>query len=279
MTASLEMARRLLALGLSVIPVPRPRPGVQPGTPGDGKVPSIPWRVYQTRLPTDRELVAWFSTADQNIAVITGAISGVVVVDADERAAVRWVVRHLPYTPMQVRTARGYHLFYRCPEVPVPNRARVETRDGQLKLDVRGDGGYVIAPGSLHASGAVYHCAGDWTAPRARMPTFWPGWLARPQRPVPITKNLSRTRPTGTVVERARKYLAAIPRPDIGAGSDAAVLSAACRLVRGFEISAGDAESLLWEWCGGRPGWTCEWVAQKVAHALRYGTEPLGALC
>src|SRR5262245_17539199 len=43
-TPQLDAARRLLALGLSVIPVPRPRPGVPPGEVGDGKVPAIVWR-------------------------------------------------------------------------------------------------------------------------------------------------------------------------------------------------------------------------------------------
>ena len=61
-------------------------------------------------------------------------------------------------------------------------------------------------------------------------------------------------------------------------GSDADTLYAACRLVRGFALSLVDAEDLLWEWAGGRPGWTREWVAQKVAHAERYGTEAIGSL-
>jgi hypothetical protein len=72
--------------------------------------------------------------------------------------------------------------------------------------------------------------------------------------------------------------LAAIPRPEIGQGSDVATLQAACRLVRGFKLDPMDAESLLWNWTGGRPGWTRDWVARKVAHAVRYGTEPIGAL-
>jgi len=79
-------------------------------------------------------------------------------------------------------------------------------------------------------------------------------------------------------VDRARRYLHAIPPPEIGAGSDQAVLSAACRLVRGFALSEGDAIALVWDWCGGRPGWTYDWVARKVRNAAAYGTEPIGAL-
>jgi hypothetical protein len=265
----LEVARWLLALGLSVIPVPRPDGG------HDGKVPAIAWREYQTRHPNDREIRAWSAT-EQNVAIVTGAISGVVAIDADTPDACRWVTRNLPYTPWQTKTPRGFHLFYRHPGRPVPNRARIDTRDGRFALDVRGDGGFVIAPGSLHASGTTYQAAGDWTVPRERLPVFWEGWLAPPERRAARTVQL--TRPTGDVTNRARRYLASIPRPEIGQASDAATLYAACRLVRGFGLSAGEAEALLWDWAGNRAGWTHEWVQRKVAHAERYGTEPIGAL-
>ena len=47
-------------------------------------------------------------------------------------------------------------------------------------------------------------------------------------------------------VARARRYLAAIPAPQIGQGSDAATLYAACRLVRGFKLTEADTTTLLW---------------------------------
>ena len=274
MTTPFAVAHALWTRGLSVIPVPPPRPGAPTGTPGDGKVPTIAWREFQDRLPTEQELGAWFGTEPTNLAIVTGAVSNVVVIDADSIEALQWATKHLPYTPWQTQTARGFHLFYRHPGVEVRNRARIETRDGRVAIDVRGDGGYVIAPGSVHANGAPYAFAGDWT--RDDVPRFWPGWLQRPTRP-------SQTRPpgpppTGDVVERARRYLAAIPPPTIGAGSDAQTLYAACRLARGFDLSAADAEDLLWAWAGGRPGWTRNWIAEKVTHALRYGSEPMGAL-
>jgi Bifunctional DNA primase/polymerase, N-terminal len=268
---TLTIARRLLVMGLSVIPVPR-----ADGRSFDGKIPAIAWRVFQGRLPTDDELILWIgSGAAMNLAIVTGAVSGVVVIDLDSPEALRYFTRRFPYTPWQTKTSKGWHLFYRHPGVLVRNRARIETGAGKLGIDVRGDGGFVIAPGSVHASGATYEFAGDWSQPREALPRFWPGWLARPARPAaPPTA----TRPTGNVVTRARAYLAAIPPPEIGCGSDGATLYAACRLVRGFGLSSGDAESLLWEWAGSRPGWTREWMAQKVVHAERYGTESIGAL-
>jgi hypothetical protein len=204
--ALLQIALRLLALGLSVIPVPRPRQGVAQGLPGDGKVPALAWREYQMRLPAEGEVREWFGAEPMNLAVITGAISGIVVIDADDREAVRWVGRRLPYTPWQTQTARGFHLWYRSPDVRVPNRARLETPEGRLAIDVRGDGGYVIAPGSIHASGAEYLEAGDWSAPRERVPVFWPGWLQRPQRSATHTPT---PRFIGEPLTRARAYLAA----------------------------------------------------------------------
>jgi hypothetical protein len=267
----LEWARRHSARGLSVIPVPRADGGRY-----DGKVPALPWREYQTRLPTEAEITEWFSGPAKNLATITGDVSGVVVIDADAPDALQWCTRRLPYTPWQTQTARGFHLWYAHPGVRVTNRARIETGDGRLAIDVRGDGGYVIAPGSLHASGAEYSEAGDWSVPRQQLPRFWPGWLQRPTRPSPLRPTTPR--PTGDVIERARRYLAAIPRPEIGHGSDADTLYAACRLTRGFGLATADAETLLWEWAGGRPGWTREWIAEKVEHAERYGTEPIGAM-
>lgn len=275
--AMLERALALHARGFSVIPVPYPRPGVPKNTPGDGKTPIVKWGEFQWRHPTVEELRAWFDGARVNLAIMTGGISNLVVVDADSREGLRWCARHLKYTPWQVRTARGFHLYYRHPGVTVRNRATLDTGAGKIAVDVRGDGGYVIGPGSVHASGHVYEWAGDWT--REDVPRFWPGWLQRaelPTRPLPVYS--SRWRPSGDAADRARRYLAKVPKPEIGQGSDAATLYAACRLVRGFNLSEADAESLLWEWAGNRPGWTREWVAQKVQHALRYGTEPIGGL-
>jgi hypothetical protein len=272
----LAMARWFVGLGFPVFPVPRPRPGAVKHQPGDGKVPDQPWGEWQTHSPNDDDLVAMFGGDLMNIAIVTGRVSGVVVVDADSALALRWCTAHLPYTPWQTCTAGGHHLFYGCAETRVANRTRIETAAGRLAIDVRGDGGYVIAPGSRHLSGATYRFAGDWSAPRTEVPQFRPEWLVPPTRPAPPAPRTFRS--TRAALDRARAYLAVVPRPEIGSGSDAATLSAACRLVRGFDLPPSDAEALLWEWCGGREGWTRAWVARKVAHALRYGTEPVGGL-
>jgi hypothetical protein len=271
MSTSLDVALDLWHRGLSVIPVPRPRPGIAPGSPGDGKVPAIAWKEFQTRRPTEDELRDWFAT-DQNVAIITGRVSNVVVVDADSADALAWIRAHLTRTPWQTKTSRGFHLFYRYPGVPVRNRARLLTGDGRLALDVRGDGGFVIGPGSVHAKGHVYAMAGDWSVPSSALPAFWVGLLERPrqhpQRP-------PSPRPTGDVVERARRYLAAVPTPIVGQGSDAATFSAAARLVRGFDLQPETAVCLLQEWAPSFDRW---WIERKVECAVKYADEPVGGL-
>ena len=263
--SSLDFALALARLGLSVIPVPRPRPGAAKGSPGDGKVPSIAWKRYQTARPTEAELRAWFAT-EQNLAVVTGAVSGVVVVDADSPEAVSWVKRNMLRTPWRVRTARGLHLYYRHPGVAVGNKARIRTKGGAARSRrarrwrLRHRAG--LRPREwrrLHRRGQLVRAVREA-----------PGILGRTPRATPegAAQDSPRPRPEGDVVERARRYLAAIPVPVIGEGSDAATLSAACRLVRGFALTEAEAGSLLWEWAGGRPGWTREWVERKVANAL-----------
>lgn len=265
-----DEALALWRRGLSIIPVPRPN------AHHDGKVPAIAWKPYQTTRATEAQVRQWFEI-DRNVAIVTGAISGVVVVDADSPEAVAWADEHLDPTPWVVLTAKGHHRYYRKhPFGTVRNKARIRTRDGRIALDVRGDHGYVIGPGSLHASGHVYTAIGEWSVPREDLPVFCESWITASSRTDEETPRPTHRIRSGDVVDRARRYLHAIPKPEIGHGSDAEVLRAACRLTRGFALDPATATALLDEWAGGRPGWSQTWVARKVENALRYGTEPIG---
>lgn len=212
----------------------------------------------------------WFDRGLVNYAVVTGHISGVVVVDVDDASAFPWVRWNLPSTPWRVKTRRGFHLYYRPPEgAKVGNRAKI----AGMKLDVRGDGGYVIGAGSRHASGFVYEFAGDWRIPKRQIPRLDPGVFALPKvAPAPRPRI---TRPLSNLEERGRRYLAKIPRPVVGHGSDQATFIAACRLVRGLGISPDVTVELLHEWA---PDFTAPWLRRKVESALRFGSEVMGSL-
>jgi hypothetical protein len=81
----------------------------------------------------------------------TGGFSGLVVVDRDGNSpeALR-IWNDLPAT-VEVKTSRGRHRYYR-----IPKGQRVRSRKLAPDLDLKADGGYVVAAGSVHPSGARY---------------------------------------------------------------------------------------------------------------------------
>jgi len=106
-----------------------------------------------------RQIEAWWQQwPNANIGIATGVLSRLVVIDIDGAsglATLRDLVKKygtLPRTAI-VKTARGWHLYFAMPSRGAP--ITCSSGDG---LDVRGDGGYVVAPPSRHASGHVY----DW---------------------------------------------------------------------------------------------------------------------
>lgn len=95
----------------------------------------------------------WEHWPAANIGIATGPESGLCVVDIDGHdVELPDVIRDLPRTPI-AHTARGRHIYLRYPgDAKVKNRTKIQG----LPIDVRGDGGYVVAPPSVHASGTRY---------------------------------------------------------------------------------------------------------------------------
>lgn len=127
-----------------------------------------PWSRYQTERCSEAELASW-SNGDHNVAIATGRVSGVIVLDIDSEAGeLEAEQRGLPLTPT-VATAKGRHLYFKWPGFQVRNFA------GKLPgLDLRGDGGYVLGAGSLHPSGAHY----EWLLTPDQVPfADAPEWL------------------------------------------------------------------------------------------------------
>jgi len=122
----------------------------------------------------------WRSLPSANVAIRTGAESGVVALDVDGQAgrlALRGLVAsHAPFEAWWVRTGSGgWHAYFAHPGRTVPNSA------GQLGdgLDVRGDGGYVVAPPSRHPTHRRYRWIAEGTAgpaPAGSLPSM-PEWL------------------------------------------------------------------------------------------------------
>ena len=123
----------------------------------------------------DPEIVrAWWRRYPRaNIGMPTGAASGWVVVDTLDGTLPR-----LPAT-FKVRTGVAWHLYYRHPGHHVPNRT---IRTAGIDC-IRGDGGYVLLPPSIHVSGRRYRRVGGRPVgyPAALLPRLAPQLGVRAQ--------------------------------------------------------------------------------------------------
>ncbi len=145
------------------------------------KRPLIKWLKYQRRSATENEINEWYQQwASANVGIVTGAISGLVVLDIDprhggEQSLAQWekVYESLPLT-LEVRTGGGgRHVYFKHPGDVIHNRVGIAPG-----IDLRGDGGCVVAPPSIHSSGKAY----TWVSghePGKVVLAELPGWLLR----------------------------------------------------------------------------------------------------
>lgn len=142
--------------------------------PSPGKRPLIPWAELQKRRATEGEVRDWFGRRWMlaNIGIATGAVSECVVIDTDSPEAEAIVEGHVGGLVVpSVRTGSGgRHFYFATPSEPIGNRVRV----GGVPLDVRGIGGQVVVPPSLHSSGRPY----EWITPLEMLPPLPAGLLA-----------------------------------------------------------------------------------------------------
>jgi hypothetical protein len=144
MTAQLlEAALAYRRLEFSVIPC------------GPDKRPLIKWAEFQQRRPSEEEIAAWWTKwPEANVGIVTGAISGLTVIDCDTAEAVATVEALLPDTlacPVVVTPRGGRHFWFKyTPEL--------KTRNGAAPgIDIKNDGAFVVAPPSTSANG-TYQC-------------------------------------------------------------------------------------------------------------------------
>lgn len=144
------------------------------------------------------EVRAWCQQwPDANIGIATGSKSGVWVLDIDGEegeASLRDIekrMQSLPSTVEAITGGGGRHLFFKLPDFD--NAPQIKNSAGQLGvgLDVRGEGGYVIAPPSIHPSGRPY----AWSVDSASAFADPPVWLVALIAPTTNVTNLDARRP------------------------------------------------------------------------------------
>jgi DNA polymerase I-like protein with 3'-5' exonuclease and polymerase domains len=140
-----------------------------------GKDPSLPgWKQFQERRATNEELAQWFgqgNVARNNLAIIAGTVSKILVVDIDaNRGGNVWLAEKNLSSSYIVRTGGGgRHLYFQHYGEPLKNSVNLAPG-----VDIRAEGGYVVAPPSMHASGLRYEWEGG--VPWGEMP-LPPAWL------------------------------------------------------------------------------------------------------
>ena len=177
-----------------------------------------------------KQIKAWWKRWPRaNVGIATGRESGLVVLDVDAEGGEDSLhVLELEHEPLpdtvEAHTGGGgRHLLFEHPQGypgqrlgpsppgdgPVPNKVGIERG-----LDVRGDGGYIVAPPSLHQSGRAYawetiHGPDDVSL--APLPAWLRGRLGTPvaksQIETPL-QGVSKGKRNATAAKLAGKYLA-----------------------------------------------------------------------
>ena len=144
MTYALQAALDYSKRGFSVIPITWKRE-----EPNKMKKPLVGWREWEHRRADETQIRAWWKLwPNAGVAIVTGKISGIVVMDADIYKGA--TIEGLPPTTMIANTGGGgQHHFYKYIE-------GARNRAGANGMDVRAEGGYVVAPPSMHVSGTPY---------------------------------------------------------------------------------------------------------------------------
>lgn len=145
-----DAALRYLDAGLCVLPARR-----------DQKRPTVPWKAFQSRLPTAAELDAWFANGQTGLCILTGKVSGNhELIDFDQRGALfdPWCAKVNAVMPGIVERLvvcktqnDGRHVPYRVAGEVCGNMKLAQRRgeDGKVVtlIETRGEGGlYLCVP-------------------------------------------------------------------------------------------------------------------------------------
>lgn len=111
-----------------------------------GKHPKIAKGFYAATTDSKKIRDWWRRWPEANIGLATGKISKVIVLDVDEEVGIRSIEKtdeSIPKSYTVVTQSGGLHIYFEAPDHEVRNRVRF-----MPGLDLRGDGGYVVAPPS-----------------------------------------------------------------------------------------------------------------------------------
>lgn len=237
-----------------------------------GKHPAVNWRAVTVDSPSPGRLEGG------GVGLRTGAQpygSGIVVVDLDTAdAAAEWDRRGgAGGDTRTVRTGRpGLQLYFLHPGFPVRNS--VGSSGGMFPgIDIRGDGGFVVMPGSLHKSGRTYTTLNP-DVEIAPMPAWLVEWLRAQPAPAEtqdydgdVTDEVERERRRTMFIE----YLETAPPCVQGQGGDQRLFDVVQYGAWDLALPVDDVLALIEEHFDPRcdPPWGAE-LEERVLHKADY---------
>lgn len=141
------------------------------------------WKPFQERRPEPSEVKRWWRRHHgAGLAIVTGSVSGIIVLDVDPGHGGRETLegRKRPPTVAVETGGGGVHYYYRYPDIEGLEVINCFTGDNVdlPGLDLRADGGMVYAPPSLHPSGRRYRFF-DRLDPGSQELADPPDWLIK----------------------------------------------------------------------------------------------------
>jgi len=217
----------------------------------------------------------WSGGEDSSFGIATGHRSGVFVVDVDVRddrngLEALAAMGEFPETYTVRTPTGGYHFYFALPDFPV------KTSGNQVApgVDIRGEGGFVVAPGMPHKNGGTYEEVVDVP------PAAAPAWLLElpclrgsvrnvsegpqsPNAPIPIAPE---DPDYGRRVVLGREHCETAPPAVEGDGGSVALLRVCIYLVRRLELPIAVARQLVAEVYN--PRCSPEWSDFEIDHKL-----------
>ncbi len=143
-----QLAKAYYNLGFCVLPALKGQ-----------KRPDLNWREFISKRPSFEETLELFEgKIDPNLCIVCGRVSGVIVLDIDDLDKFKaWLrekgksLKDLLSMASVIRTGKGFHVWFRHPTEEIGVR-----RFPEYGFELRGAGGIVIVPPSLHPSGGIY---------------------------------------------------------------------------------------------------------------------------
>lgn len=209
-----------------------------PVFPVDGKIPRTVHGCLDASLSEIQVRTWWQQWPDAGVAIATG--NGLVVIDVDPKSGGEdgfekmLAGRKLPDTVVVLTGGGGRHYYFAAPRIPIKNRVGVFPG-----VDVRSDGGYVVAPPSRHQNGREYafemsSVAGE--VQLAHMPDWLLSLITAPAQGASVTPDgrpVAAPLPESIVEGERRKHLLSLAGSMRRRGAGEAAILAALRSENG----------------------------------------------